>query len=177
MKNTILCGALAAAASIMAGHPAAAQVAGTYSGSSADGSGVSFTVATDPSNGDLAITSAVIFYGAPCKASTVTNYGGWGYGLNADIVNGVTSNNTYTPNFDITFSLKFSADGQTATGDITTLIGILDTDETPPKKSLFCESKKQKMSVSLQSGDAKLPALTGHYLYDRRGHVIGQIAR
>ena len=59
MKNLIgICGAAMIAAVIAT--PASAQVAGVYTGTSADGQNITFTVGTDTNTGDLALISAGI---------------------------------------------------------------------------------------------------------------------
>jgi hypothetical protein len=57
---------------IAAAGPALAQVAGTYSGTAKDGSSVTFTVTTDTTTGNLAVTSAGINFQAPCKNENYT---------------------------------------------------------------------------------------------------------
>ena len=147
-------GAVAALASVLAG-PAAAQVAGTYSGTSADGNGVSFAVSTDTNTGVLAITGAGVGFTAPCKRSTYVLNTGWGWGPTNDIVkHKVTSvnNGTY---FDITFNLVFATDGQSATGYITTISPALDNGTRAARNALYCVSPKQTISVTLQPPGAK----------------------
>jgi hypothetical protein len=181
MTKLIAALSTAALALSLAG-PAAAQVAGTYTGTSADGSGLTFVVATDPNTGALAVTSAIVFYSAPCKGSTTVLDTGWGYGLTADVTSRAVTNDTSGSYFDINFSLKFAPDGQSATGTIASISPDLDPSTTPPTKALFCESKKQKLTLTLQ------PASGAHitppgvapgvaYEYDRKGRIIGQIAR
>ena len=155
--------AAAAFAATLAG-PAAAQVAGTYSGTSADGNGISFTVATDPNTGALAVTGASVGFSAPCKGNVgVTLNTGWGYGLLADISNGQVSNVSQSTYFDIAFNLTFSSDGQSATGQIETVSPDLYYVGDKAKKALLCTSKKQAMTLSLQN-TAKAPPLPANFL-------------
>jgi hypothetical protein len=141
---------LAIAAQAMAGAtPAAAQVAGVYSGTSLDGDGVSFTVATDTGTGKLAVTGAGIGFSALCSRGGTLNTG-WGYGLTQDITNRRVSNTTSGPYFTIIFSLLFSADGQSATGRVSTVSPTLDPVGAKPTRALFCRSKSQTLSVTLQ---------------------------
>jgi hypothetical protein len=178
MIKMIAIGALSvAAASVMA--PACAQVAGTYSGASMDGSGISYTVATDTSTGNLALTSASIGYTAPCKGSEgYTSVGGWGFGLNNDIVSHKVTETTYGGYFNFLVSLKFSTDGQSATGTIETIVPTLYPTDAKATKSLYCLSPKQTLTLSLQPPGAKVkPPLNTSYLYDRKGRIIGQTNR
>jgi len=152
-------GALLAAA---LATPAAAQVAGVYAGTSTDGVGIQFTVSTDSNNGDLALTSAGIGFSAPCKHSTYVFNSGWGFGLTADIVNKKVSYVAIDNYFVFTFNLTFSSDGQSATGEITSVAPTLTPVSNKPKKALICESPKQGMTLTLQPPSAKVsPALRG----------------
>ncbi len=164
-------------AGVAAASPAMAQVAGTYSGTAKDGSTVTFIVTTDPSTGKLAVTSAGINYTAPCKGVSYILYQGIGYGLTADITSGAVSNTTYDSNFYITFSLKFAKNGQTATGLEEVIAPALYTANAPPARALFCESKKQAMSVSLQTHASQPAATPLHYMYDSKGRIIGEVLR
>jgi len=165
-------------AGLAATGPAMAQVAGTYSGTAKDGSMVTFTVTTDTSTGALAVTSAGINFQAPCKNETYTLYSGEGYGLNADIVDGAVSNTTSYPQFYIAFTLKFAKNGKTAAGTVQVIAPALYTPNTVPARSIFCESNRQGMSVSLQA-PASQPAATAplHYVYDSKGRIIGEVLR
>lgn len=134
--------------------PAAAQVAGTYSGTSLDGNGVNFTVATDPNTGVLAVTGAGIGFSTICQEGATLN-SGWGYGLTQDIVRGRVTNTSYGPYFTIKFSLQFAADGKSATGTVSTLTSTLATVGPKPKEALFCTSAPQSLSVTLQPPPAR----------------------
>ncbi len=138
----------AAALALAVASPAAAQVAGTYSGTSADGNGVSFDVASDGVGG-FNVVNAVVFFSDVCKDASILNQG-WGYGLNAPIVSRKASDTTANPYFTITFDLKFSNDGQTATGHVTSYSPTLSPVGPTPNKALFCKSAKQDMGVALQ---------------------------
>jgi hypothetical protein len=136
--------------------PAMAQVAGTYAGTSADGNGLTFVVGTDPNTGDLAVTSASIFFSAPCKNSTYVLNTGWGFGLNSDIAtNGrvtISSNDNY---FTFEIHLDFASDGQSATGTIVSTSPTLDPVGPRPTHALICTSPKQALTLTLQaSSDA-----------------------
>ena len=129
--------------------PAAAQVAGTYSGTTADGNGVSFTVATDPNTGVLAVTGATVFFSDMCRDGSTLNTG-WGYGLNQDIVARKVSNTTAGSYFTITFNLNFAANGQSATGRVASFSPSLNPVGPHPTSALYCKSAMQSMSVTLQ---------------------------
>jgi hypothetical protein len=135
--------------------PAAAQVAGTYSGTTADGNGVSFTVATDPNTGLLAVTGAGIGFSDMCRDGSTLNTG-WGYGLNQDIVARKVSNTTAGSYFTITFNLTFAPNGQSATGRIASFSPTLNPVGPHPTSALYCKSPMQSMSVTLQPPMASL---------------------
>jgi hypothetical protein len=162
---------------LAAAGPALAQVAGTYTGTAKDGSSVTFTVTTDTTTGNLAVTSAGINFQAPCKNESYTLYSGEGYGMNADIVGGAVSNTTSYPQFYIAFTLKFAKDGKTATGTELVIAPALYTPNTLPARSIFCESPRQGMSVSLETSASKPAAAPLHYVYDSKGRIIGQVLR
>jgi hypothetical protein len=164
-------------AGVAAANPAMAQVAGTYSGTAKDGSDVTFTVSTDTSTGKLAVTGAGINFVAPCKGVSYTLSQGEGYGMTADITNGAVSNTTDYPNFYIAFSLKFAKNGQTATGTEEVISPALYPPNTTPAKSIFCESKRQAMSVSLQTTASRPVTAPANYVYDSKGRIIGEVLR
>ncbi len=163
MSRLLVTAALAAAIA----SPAAAQVAGTYSGTSADGNTVQFVVSTDSGTGFLAVTSATDFFSALCNDGSTLNTG-WGYGLTADIVNRKVKNITPNNYFTITFNLVFAPDGQSATGNITSISPTLTPVGPRPKKALICTSPSQTLGVTLQSGAAKVaPPAPGAIMYGK----------
>lgn len=138
--------------------PAAAQVAGTYAGTTADGNPLSFTVATDVNTGLLTVTEGGLSFSALCNDGSTFNTG-WGYFVTApDIVNRKVSYVQTFPYFVFTVSLKFSMDGQSATGTVMSVSPELSPAGPKPKKALFCTSASQSFGVSLQPPGAKLPA-------------------
>jgi len=132
--------------------PATAQIAGYYDGTSADGLGVSFQVGTDPSNGNPAIVSAGFNFAAPCKNSSLVLDESQGYFITADISNRNVTDTTSTPFYWIKFSLKFSSDGLSATGTVTSVGPYLNPANSPPIKSLTCKSPTQSLSVTYSHG-------------------------
>jgi hypothetical protein len=167
-----VCGGVIMAAAFA--MPAAAQLQGTYNGTSADGQSVSFTVGTDPNTSEPEITGATVWFLAPCKNSTYSLGEGEGWGPDADIANRKVSATFSVPGFYNVFSLKFASDGQTATGTVESIAPYLNPANSPPKNSLFCESPKQTMSVTYSPSDVRAPAVHGQLVYDRKGRVIGE---
>jgi hypothetical protein len=171
---------IAAIAAFTAGlaGTASAQIIGTYTGTTADGNGLTFIVDTDTNTGALALTSASIGFSAPCKGEAFTLNTGWGYGLTSDIVAhkvSVTTNDNY---FYFVYSLKFSTDGQTATGTLEAISPTVYPVTGKPTKALFCTSPKQTLTLSYSSSSttAKVPP-QGHLLFDRVGRIIGHVSR
>jgi hypothetical protein len=177
MKHIVnVCGAAMLAAALAT--PAAAQVAGTYNGTSADGSGLQFVVGTDSSNGELAVTSATVFFTAPCKKSTYVLNTGWGFGLTADITKGKVTYTVPDNYFVITFSLDFSKDGQSATGTILSVSPTLAPVSDKPKTALICTSPKQSLSVTLQTdASASATRSAGPMQLDPAAKPVAQIFR
>jgi hypothetical protein len=156
--------------------PAAAQEVGTYNGTSADGQSVSFTVSIDPNTSAKEITGATVWFLAACKNSTYSLNEGEGWGPNVDVAANHKVSATFSvPGFFNIFSLKFAADGSTATGTTETLAPYLDPANSPPKKSLFCESRRQTLSLTYAGSDARAPTAHSQLVYDRKGRVIGEV--
>jgi hypothetical protein len=133
----------------------AAPTAGTYTGTSADGQGISLTVGTD-GNGDLAITSASISIQATCMPGGTTAYTGWGYGQDAVIAKNKFS---YVESFDYLYEpVKGTFSGDTITGTISSDVpGFAAVTKGAPTKSVFCKSLTQSFTATL-SASASLKA-------------------
>ena len=168
---------------LLSAGSAAAQMAGVYSGTSADGNTVSFTVSTDAS-GALAVTSALIFYSAQCNFGGPVLNEGEGFGFDAPISGGRASTVFSTPGFYTNLTFAFYPNGQSATGTVTTVAPDLEPYTNRPTKSYTCTSPRQDMMLTYQSttapgaqasdAAAKAPART--YVYDRPERIIGTTA-
>jgi hypothetical protein len=135
--------------------PAAAQQVGNYSGTTSDGSGVTFTVGIDPGNSSLAITGASVGFTAICPTGVPNLSTGWGYGLLQDIVANKVTNTTSNNYFYITFNLTFSANGQTASGGVIADSPTLFPLGAKPTKAALCRSARKTMTVTFVPGSAK----------------------
>ena len=164
---------------LLSAGTAAAQMAGVYSGTSADGNTVSFTVSTD-SSGVLAVTSANVFFSAQCNFGGPVLTEGEGFGLDAQISGGRASSVFSFPQFYIDLTFAFYPNGQMARGTVTTVASALEPAADRPTKSYTCTSPRQAMTLTYQSNPAsvapssaasKAPAQT--YVYDRRGRIVG----
>lgn len=155
MKNLLATAALAAAFAT----PAAAQIAGTYTGTSADGQAVTVYVGTDPYTSQTAIIGAGIYFVAHCKGNTGTVLtSGIGYDPNEDLVGNQVTVNFDTSNIASTFTLTFNDSTSSATGFIETAAPDLYPSGIKPKKALFCVSKKQSVNLTYQ-GPARVPPM------------------
>jgi hypothetical protein len=143
-----------------AASTAGAQQVGTYSGNTADGSGISFTVGIDPDTGAYEFTGAGIGFNAYCKRSNYTFSSGWGFGLGQDILSGnnniVVNANQYNY-FYVNYNLTFP-DDNTIQGKVNTDTAVFESGN-PPTKADFCKApKNQTFTATFQGpGHATLP--------------------
>jgi hypothetical protein len=137
-----------------------AQQVGTYSGTTADGNGLSFTVGIDSNNGAYEFTGAGIGFTAYCKRSNYYLNEGWSFGLGQDIVSGnnnvVVNANQYNY-FYINYNLTFT-DNSTITGKVTSDTAVFEPGN-PPTKADFCKApKNQTFTATFQgAGVQKAP--------------------
>ena len=161
MRSLIsVCSAAMVAAALAT--PAAAQVVGTYSGTSADGQSLTFVVGTDTTSGEPAVTAATGYFSAPCRGSSYVLETGWGFGTLNDIKKGKTKISVSGNYFTIAVSLDFASDGQSATGTITSISPTLEPVGTRPTKALICTSPKQDLTVALQPADVPTGTSKAH---------------
>lgn len=124
MKSMIIvCGTAVLAATLAA--PASAQVAGVYTGTTANGEYVTFTVSTDPTTGNLAVAGGELDVTARCKDSMYVYDSGWAFDNPAgagDIVDGQFAFSTYANAIVASVTLDFASDGQSATGTSKTIV-------------------------------------------------------
>lgn len=158
--------ALAALGALSFAAPGQAQQVGTYSGTTADGSGLSFTVGTDPNNGAFEFTGAGIGFNAFCKRSNYDWGTGWGFGLSQDIVSGsnnvVVNANSYNY-FYINYKLTF-VDANTIQGTVNTVTAALEPGD-PPTKADFCKApKNQSFTATFQGAGLFKPPPAGTFV-------------
>ncbi len=168
------------ALALLSAGTAAAQMAGVYAGTSADGNSVSFTVSTDGS-GVLAVTSALIFFSAQCNFGGPVLNEGEGFGLDAPITGGRASTVFSISGYYSNFTLAFNPNGQSARGTVTSVAPDLEPFTNRPTKSYTCTSSRQDMTLTYQppagsmaaASDEAAQAPAQTYVYDRPGHTIG----
>jgi hypothetical protein len=154
MKTIIIAyGAAIIAAALATPAMSTPPAPGTYAGTSADGNNVTFVVGTDTSNGEPAVTSATIFFSAPCTNSTYVLSTGWGFGLVADIskANKVVINDVNGNYYRFDITLDFDSESQSATGTVLSTSPTLYPVGPRPTHALICTSPKQELTVTLQS--------------------------
>ena len=152
------------AAALLVSGAALAQANGNYSGTEADGSAISMTVATDASTGLPEITGFSVGIMGTCKPSGTVNTS-WGWGPNVDVVNNQAK---FGLNFiydDSQISLTFGANN-TVSGTVQSVTSILaSVPKGFPKRALFCSSPLQSFTMTYTGPAAiKMPA---HYHYAR----------
>ena len=158
---------IAILSTLMLAAPAGAQQVGTYAGRSADGELVQFKVGPQNHSTTLAVREAAVLIDAKCEYSKLAAVGEVLYAVGAPIQNGVVSaERAVAPAFDIRIDLTFSADGQSATGSIRSILPGLDVRKRADERALYCVSPDQTMQVTLQKAGVRPPTPTGRVIYD-----------
>jgi hypothetical protein len=146
-RNSIVPILAASAALATLATPAVAQQAGSYAGTSADGSYVSLTVTE--SGGVFTITGMNVNMLAACKHTGNTANEGWGFYVGTQVVdhfaNFVSGNDYYYTTGNITWPSK-----NKAVGRIESWTATFTSSARPPTDSQFCISKDQKFTLTFQ---------------------------
>jgi len=146
---------------------AEAQKAGTYTGTSADGQFLNFTVGTDTNTNSLAVMEAGINFEAACKGGYPDLIQSWGLGFTEDITDRKAVLVFGGQDIYVTANMAFSADGNSVSGMITTRVVGFAPSTGAPTKSEFCESAKQAFTATLSTDAPRTPTLapgeTVHY--------------
>jgi hypothetical protein len=166
MKHRVTLGC-ATICAIVFSFGAAAQQAGTYSGTSADGQFVNFTVGTDTNTNNLAVLEAGVNFDAACNGGYPDLIQSWGLGFTQDIANRKADVVFDGQDIYVSANMAFSKDGTTVSGTINTRVVSFAPATGAPNKSEFCQSARQAFTATFQSGAAKTPPLangeTVHY--------------
>ncbi len=150
--RTVSAGLLILAA--MASRPAHAQKAGTYTGTTADGKEISFTIGTDPFTGQTAVIDFSETYMDTCPAAIDSTIGGLinqNYGPGADIPAGPDTVFTAS-SMAIWVSATLHFEGNRVSGQVSNEVPILITTNPypdKPKRALLCTGKRQHFSAVL----------------------------
>ena len=129
---------------------AQAQVSGVYAGMNSHGNPLQFTVSVDSNSGAATITAVLLYYYAPCGKSGEVYNQGVAFSPNTPIVNKTASYQSYYISGYTAFQLTFSADNQLATGSATVILPAVNTTYTPPRSSLICFDRNEKLNLTLQ---------------------------
>jgi hypothetical protein len=162
MKTSLILAALLCAIGTTAG----AQKAGTYTGTSADGQYLDFTVGTDTNTNNLAVLEAGINFDAACNGGNPDLIQSWGLGFTQDIANRKADFVFDGQDIYVNANMAFSKDGNSVTGTINTRVVGFAPSTGAPTKSEFCQSAKQAFSATYSSAAAKPPLALGttiHY--------------
>ncbi len=150
MPTALLLAAFASTAAV-------AQVAGTYTGSTADGESVSFTVTQDSASGTFSVTGENISFSAPCKNSTTTLNTAWGTGSTVPITNHVAKLALQDSYFFFSGTLRFT--GSTMSGMLaSTSPDLIFNAAGHPTKALYCVSPAQSVTATLTAAGSNAPA-------------------
>ena len=144
----------AAISLILSAGAASAQSAGSFVGSSLDGSTISLTVTKAGSV--YTVTTMNVAMQAACKSTGNTVSEGWGFYLGDDISSGATpfvSNNDY---YYTTGAMHFTGPN-TIKGTITSFTATFVAGPTPPKHAQFCVAAKQGFTLTKQAPGRELP--------------------
>jgi len=146
---------LSALCAVGIAFPAAAQEAGTYSGLTADGNPISFSLGSDPNTGKLELTSLNVTFKAQCPATGTSITKGYYIGLatGTDVRKGKVSY-VYSadPQVYISTAIDFP-NKTTATGSTGSRIALL-IPGTPPSKAQLCVSQRQAFQATFQTAGA-----------------------
>ena len=155
MYHSTLCLALVCLGSVP--FAALAQSAGTYTGTTADGENVSFTVTQDATSGEYSITGENIAFNAPCKNSTITLNTAWGTGYSVPITKGVAKLALQDSYFFFSGTLRFTATAMSGTL-ASTSPNLAYNASGHPTKALFCVSPAQAVTGTLSAAGSTVAA-------------------
>lgn len=155
----LLTAACALSCAMVFSSGANAQKAGTYTGTSADGQFLDFTVGTDTNTDSIAVLEAGINFDAACKGAYPDLMQTWGLGFTTDIVKRKAAMLFPGQDIYVVANATFSADGNTMTGTVTTRVVGFAPATGAPNKAEFCESARQAFTATLSSDASKPPTL------------------
>src|SRR5437868_246007 len=142
----LLCGVLGSSG-------ASAQVAGTYSGTSADGQSISITVTFDSGTGFYEITGATVFYSARCTGlgTGISINEGLGWDPGTELPPGANQM-TFSGNEENIFAnIGWHKSTNAFTGNIDTRIAALvPNGVSRPNHVMYCESASEPLTPSTQ---------------------------
>jgi hypothetical protein len=152
--------AAAFAAALLSPTQAAAQEAGTYNGTLANGYPISLTVAPAATKGEFQVTQTIIEYKSDACTPGKTTWTGYvGFGPNAVISNSSKKVTLSYSSIEFYFSGYAKFNGATATGAAVSYVPVFAAAKGAPTSSVFCAAKLQKFTAKL---GAPSPIDTSH---------------
>lgn len=165
VRNTVFA---AAALACFAGT-ADAQKVGTYSGTAADGTFISFSVDKNGTGGSFRFTNGDVNFEAKCTHPARTASEGWGFFMGQDIVAGANPFHSGNDYYDTRGTMKF-AGAHTLKGSITSVTAVFTPNGDPPTKAQFCKSAKQSFILTFQNAPGRKQLPTATVLEKRRAN-------
>jgi hypothetical protein len=147
MKTISSLAAATAALSLLSLSPAAAQQAGTYTGTTDDGNFVSFTVVDN--GGTFEMTSADVNFTDTCRNPAGTANEGWGFFVGQNISGGKVSFVSQNDYYYISAKLTFVTDNKIK-GTVSTRTAVFVPGTDPPMDAHFCSAPKQNLVATFQ---------------------------
>lgn len=135
-----------------------AQVAGTYSGTSADGALIVMTVTGTTGNFEFTTVNVNMLPECTNPARQVSE--GWGFFLGQTIVAGTNNFHSGNDYYDVTGSLHFPSN-KTIKGTLTSVTAVFTPGHTPPNGAQFCKSPNQTFTLTLNPAPVIGPVKPG----------------
>ncbi|MBV9992424.1 MAG: hypothetical protein JOZ72_14175 [Alphaproteobacteria bacterium] len=158
---------LAAAATILVAGTAQAQKVGTYSGTAADGTYISFTVDKNGTAGAFRFANGDVNFEAQCTHPSRVASEGWGFFVGQDIVAGANPFHSGNDYYDTAGSMHF-VNNNTLAGTITSVTAVFVPGSTPPVNAQFCKSAKQAFTLHWSAAPGRTQYPTATVLEKRR---------
>jgi len=137
---------------------AQAQKVGTYSGTAADGTFISFSVTE--SGGIFSFANGDVNFQAQCTHPSRVASEGWGFFLGQQIVPGTNDFHSGNDYYDTRGSMHF-VNNKVIKGTITSVTAVFVPGADPPKNAQFCKSAKQTFTLNFQTAPTLAPVRPG----------------
>lgn len=148
-------GAVALALTLLGPNHAAAQEAGTYNGTLANGYPISLTVAPAATKGEFQVTATIIEYKSDACTPGKTVWTGYvGFAPNAVISKSTKKVDLSYSSIEFYFSGYAKFSGTTATGAAVSYVPVFAASKGAPTSSVFCAAKLQKFTATLGAPSA-----------------------
>jgi hypothetical protein len=143
-------GTAALALTLLGPTHAAAQEAGTYSGTLANGYPISLTVAPAATKGEFQVTQTVVQYESDACTPGKTRWSGYvGFAPDAVISKSSKKATLSFSGLDFYFSGYAKFNGASVTGAAVSYVPVFAASKAAPASSVFCAAKLQKFTATL----------------------------